>query len=236
MLDAAVAMVDQRGLRHLTMRALGTFLGVDAMALYRYTRSRDDLLDGIVETVVDELYDDPEVRLHADDGWQDYLRRLAQGVRRMALDHPQVFPLVATHPPAAPWVRPPLRSLRWVEAFVAALTGQGFTDDDALVAYRGFSSFLLGHLLLEVSGLGVAIAPVPGNEPTDDLADGPAEPPTRTRARRASTPDAVAAVDALAGYPHLARLGLALSEDHSAEEFDQALETLLQRLAVLTDR
>ena len=34
--------------------------------------------------------------------WQDYLRRLAHGVRRIALAHPQVFPLVATRPPAAP--------------------------------------------------------------------------------------------------------------------------------------
>ena len=34
------------------MRKLGQELGVDAMALYRHVRSKDDLLDGIVEVVV----------------------------------------------------------------------------------------------------------------------------------------------------------------------------------------
>ena len=40
------------------------------------------------------------------DGWQDFLARLAHGVRQIALDHPELFPLVATRPPEAPWVRP----------------------------------------------------------------------------------------------------------------------------------
>jgi AcrR family transcriptional regulator len=34
------------------MRKLGQALGVDAMALYRHVRSKDDLLDGIVEMLV----------------------------------------------------------------------------------------------------------------------------------------------------------------------------------------
>ncbi len=67
---------------------------------------------------------------------------------------PQVFPLIATRPPAAPWLRPPLRSLRWMESFLSTLHSCGFADDAAVAAYRGFSSFLLGHLLLEVSALG----------------------------------------------------------------------------------
>lgn len=47
-LDAAVVFVDQQGLRRLTMRRLGAFLGVNAMALYRYVPSRENLLDGVV--------------------------------------------------------------------------------------------------------------------------------------------------------------------------------------------
>lgn len=101
------------------------------------------------------------------DGWRDYLRRLAHGVRRLALAHPQVFPLVATRPPSAPWVRPPLRSLRWVESFLETCwLGRGFSA--AVAAYRAFSSFLLGHLLLEVSALGVDTGP------TEQAVTGPA--------------------------------------------------------------
>lgn len=71
------------------------------MALYHYVSGREELLDGIVKSVVHELYGDPEVHLSSP-AWQEHLQRLAHGVRRIALAHPQVFPLVATRPPAAP--------------------------------------------------------------------------------------------------------------------------------------
>ena len=209
-LDAAVAFIDERGFQELSMRRLGAYLGVDAMALYRYVPSKEILLDGIVELVIDELYSDPDVHMSTSPrDWQDYLRRLAHGVRRIALAHPQVFPLVATRPPAAPWVRPPLRSLRWMESFLQTLLDQGFSDPNAVAVYRAFSSFLLGHLLLEVSGLGVDIGPV--DEPDPDQAAG----------------------QDLSEYPHLLRLQSELSQDHSATEFEQSLDNLLDRLALL---
>lgn len=205
-LDAAVRYIDEYGLRELTMRRLGGYLGVEAMALYRYVPGREALLDGIVETVVDELSGDPDVHLEAHAGWVDYLQRLAHGLRRLALAHPQVFPLVATRPPAAPWVRPPLRSLRWIESMLRVLTSAGFSDANAAAVYRAFSSFLLGHLLLEVSSLGVETGPVeePDVSPTDDLS----------------------------AYPLLRRLEPDLSQDAAAADFEEALETLLDRVSL----
>jgi AcrR family transcriptional regulator len=205
---AAIAMIDQDGLRSLTMRKLGTYLGVEGMALYHYVASREELLDGVVESVVDELYGDPDVHLSAPE-WQEYLQRLAHGVRRIALAHPQVFPLVATRPPAAPWVRPPLRSLRWMESFLETLQRCGFSDRAAVAAYQGFSSFLLGHLLLEVSAQGADIGPI------DDPDPGPAKNSN------------------IDGYPLLQRLQPQLSEDRSAETFADSLELLVDRLEML---
>ena len=205
---AAIAMIDQDGLRSLTMRKLGTYLGVEGMALYHYVSGREELLDGIVESVVDELYGDPDVHLSAPQ-WQEYLQRLAHGVRRIALAHPQVFPLVATRPPAAPWVRPPLRSLRWMESFLETLQRCGFSDRASVAAYQGFSSFLLGHLLLEVSAQGADIGPIEDPDP------GPA--------RKSD----------LSGYPLLQRLQPQLSEDRSAETFADSLELLIDRLEML---
>ena len=204
-LGAAIALIDRDGLRALTMRALGAYLGVEGMALYHYLPGREALLDGVVETVIDELYGDPDVHLVSPD-WQEYLQRLAHGVRRIALAHPQVFPLIATRPPAAPWVRPPLRSLRWMESFLENLQRCGFSDRASVAAYQGFSSFLLGHLLLEVSAQGADIGPV------DDPDPGPP------------------AITDLDGYPLLKRMQPLLSEDRSAEEFEDALELLLNRL------
>ncbi|MCW2581626.1 MAG: Transcriptional regulator, TetR family [Klenkia sp.] len=208
--SAAVAYIDEQGLPALTMRKLGAALGVEAMALYRYVPSREDLLDGVVEIVVDELFADPDVYIAPRHGWEDYLQRLAHGVRRIALAHPAVFPLVATRPPAAPWVRPPLRSLRWVESFLSALTTHGFTHEQAVLAYRAYSSFLLGHLLLEVAQRGVAINAI------DD-------------------PDGAADVSAgeLAPYPLVVELEPLLTQDESVTEFEESLESLLARLGEL---
>ena len=55
MLTVAVALADRDGIEALSMRKLGQELGVDAMALYRHVRSKDDLLDGIVEVIVGEI-------------------------------------------------------------------------------------------------------------------------------------------------------------------------------------
>jgi hypothetical protein len=52
------------------------------------------------------------------------------------MTHPKVFPLVASRPAEAPWLRPPLRSLAWVETFLTALMDEGFSEDGAVAAYR----------------------------------------------------------------------------------------------------
>jgi AcrR family transcriptional regulator len=208
-LGAAVEFIDANGLNALTMRRLGAHLGVEAMALYRYVPGRESLLDGVVETVIDELYGDPDVHMEPRHGWEDYLQRLAHGVRRIALAHPEVFPLVATRPPSAPWIRPPLRSLRWVESFLVALRAHGFSDVAAVAAYRAYSSFLLGHLLLEVSQKGVKISP-------EDEPEGSVQ----------------SEVD-VDQYPLVVELEPLLSLDESAAEFEEALENLVDRLQLV---
>lgn len=167
---AAIALIDAEGPANLTMRRLGTALGVEAMALYRYFPSRRALLDALIEQAVSDTATDPELQLVAGDSWEDYLDRLAHGVRRMALTHPRVFPLIATHPTEAPWLRPPIRSVRWVEAFLAGLQDHQFPPVAAVTAYKRFSTFLLGHLLLEVAALGLD---------HDDTATAPPAPPDR---------------------------------------------------------
>ena len=54
-LQAAVELADRGGIEALSMRKLGQELGVDAMALYRHVRDKDDLLDGLVEVIVGEI-------------------------------------------------------------------------------------------------------------------------------------------------------------------------------------
>jgi TetR/AcrR family tetracycline transcriptional repressor len=213
-ITTAIEFVDEHGLTALTMRRLGRELGVEAMSLYRYVNGREDLLEGVVDHMVSQLHLEPgDDRLGDTGGWQAYLQWLAHGVRALARAHPNVFPLIATRHPAAPWIRPPLRSLRLVDEFLAMLVGRGFSDTRAAAAYRAFSSFLLGHLLLEASLLGAQTSPA--EEPLDE--------------GNSEAPNSDQQLD-LQNYPHILRLEAPLSEDHSAPEFERALEDLLDRL------
>jgi AcrR family transcriptional regulator len=203
----AVRFIDESGRELLTMRRLGARLGVEAMALYRYLPGREALLDAVVEALMDELYDATMTGEYTS-SWQEYLQELAHGVRALALAHPRIFPLVASRPPAAPWLRPPLRSLRWVEDFLTGLAHHGFNDADSVLAYRAFSTFLLGHLLLESSSV--------SGEPISPEYEG----------------QAVARGQDLSEYPRLRRLEVPLSQNAFAEEFDDALEDLIHRIDV----
>ncbi len=207
-LRAATRYIDTHGLARLTMRRLGAELGVEAMALYRYVPSREDLLDGVAEELIDELLEDDRVRVRPPE-WQSYLRELAFAVRDVALDHPQVFPIVATRPPAAPWLRPPLRSLRFVDSFLASLSACEFSDAAVVSTYRAFTTFLLGHLMLEVGAQGAELESAdPGRsaEPTE-----------------------------LNHYPDVVRLAPALATDHGLLEFEQSLASLLDRIDTSLD-
>jgi AcrR family transcriptional regulator len=205
-LREAVNFIDQRGQERLTMRRLGAELNVEAMALYRYVPGREQLLDGVVEYVMNELYETTMTGQRAR-SWQEYLQQMAYGVRTVAVTHPRIFPMVAVRPPAAPWLRPPLRSLRWVESFLEALAEFGFSAQESVMVYRAFATFLLGHLLLETATLA-------GDE------EAAVEDDTE-----------VAKTDDLSAYPRLTSLSAQLSEDAFQDEFNEALDDLINRVA-----
>ena len=209
--QAALRAIDRHGAQGLTMRGLGQDLGVEAMALYRYVSGREDLLEAVVNELLEGLHADIDQELAGT--WQGYLQTLAHAVRRIAVEHPAAFPLVATRHPAAPWLRPPLRSLELVEEFLLTLSGKGFPDHKVVETYRAFSSFLLGQLLLESAMRGAETSPV--EQPLDE--------------GHAPIPNQDGQVD-LSHSPTTARLRSLLSEDRSTEEFEVSLETLLNRL------
>lgn len=211
--STALAQIDRSGTQGLSMRSLGQELGVEAMSLYRYVHGKEDLLEGIVASLMTNLttrLGDAEMQTSH---WQGFLQAVAHEIQQIAVAHPRAFPLVATRHPAAPWLRPPLRSVEVVDTFLSALTRNGFSDSQAVNAYRSFSSFLLGQLLLQSVVQGAETSPA--EEPLDE---GGAAIPER---------DGNVTLD---DAPEVRRLRPLLSEDHSEEEFEISLEALLDRL------
>ncbi|MDQ2851374.1 MAG: TetR/AcrR family transcriptional regulator [Actinomycetota bacterium] len=242
-----LALIDEQGIAVASMRTVARRVGVQVMTLYRYVDNREDLFDGVVDHIVNELDNDPDIDMGMDDGdWVAYLSSLAWGVRRYARAHPHAFPLVTTRPPEAPWVNPPLRSLRWIETMLANLGRAGFNDDQVLFTYRSFNSFLLGYLLLETSAMAID-DPKPGDgsfqsgddtgqhdpvDPTDPIPGSIS--PTRTTQDREEIADTDTSQN-LPGidpeqYPVIYRLREGLTEDRFEEEFAAGLQSLINRV------
>jgi len=88
---AALEIIDREGLEGLSMRRLGTELGVEAMALYHHFRNKGELLDGVMDRMLDEIEWTPR-------GSAPPLARLKKmfgSYRQLAINHPHAFILLA---------------------------------------------------------------------------------------------------------------------------------------------
>src|SRR5215213_7793139 len=124
-LEAAVRFVDREGLDALSMRKLGSELGVEAMSLYNHVPNKSALLDGMVEVLLGELEIPPE-----DEGWERRVRGAYRAFRRLAHEHPNVFPLLVVRPPET------MDGIWLVEEFLKTLREAGFDPQTALYAFR----------------------------------------------------------------------------------------------------
>src|SRR3954471_1818236 len=85
-LDATLALAEERGLDAVSMREVARRLEVTPMALYRHVGDKQGLLDGLVERLLDELeLPDPALP------WDERLRLLAARLRATARRHPDAF-------------------------------------------------------------------------------------------------------------------------------------------------
>lgn len=124
LITTALGIVDRDGLRALSMRRLGSELGVDPMAAYRHLPNKEALLDGVIEAVVTEI----QLNVDTSRSWQAQLRELIDSNMRALLAHPNVLPLMAQRPLVTP------ESLRLVERAIEILDRAGVPRHEALLA------------------------------------------------------------------------------------------------------
>ena len=206
-LAKALELVDADGLEALTMRRLGQELGRDPMSLYRYAENRAALLDGVSELVLDQLPIHPE-----DPDWKAQLRNIAHNLRMLALQHPNVVPLLVTRPLSTPLGLRPLGTLRPLEQILDLLVAAGFEPADALHVYRAYYGFLYGHILNELQEYVV--------DPEEN------EVLLRLGLHRLPAKE----------FPRLRALAPALSEYDGGTELDQGLTILLSGLEAQLSR
>jgi AcrR family transcriptional regulator len=200
-LRCALSIVDQHGIDGLSMRRLSEEVGRDPTVLYRHIPNKAALLDGVAEIVLGQLQLDT-----ADQDWAGQLRTVAHDFRRLALEHPNVVPLLVTRPLATPLGQRPPGMLRPLENVLALLTSAGFSGVDALHIYRMVFGYLHGHILTELQEV------IERPEETDDV--------LRLGLHRLAVTE----------FPQVRALASALASYDGAAELDRGLDLLLSGL------
>ena len=182
--DTAMTLIEREGPQALSMRRLGSQLGVEGMAIYHHFEGRDQLLRAIGDRLLEPLHE-----FELTDDWREACRRFATTLRGLARSRPATFRLVGLQPFDTPM------SLRLVERLAGALVGHGFAPRDALAVYRTVASYARGYALAEASGFTVDAASPEGRRRLAELP--PAEFPIL-----AGRADELAHLDGDAGFDY----------------------------------
>lgn len=145
--DEAIRLIEREGEAALSMRRLGSALGVQAMSLYHHVGSRDELTEAIAERIFE-----PARHIELEAGWREAAASFGRALRRVAVDSPQAFRLIGLRPLEAP------RSL--AERLLAVARSAGFSRQDSLVLYRAVASFARGYALAETLGFTVGVGEI----------------------------------------------------------------------------
>jgi AcrR family transcriptional regulator len=132
---AAMKIIDSEGLDALSMRRLGSELGVNPMAAYHYVPNKAALYDLVLEAVmagVDTETIDPAAPI------ADQLKQAARAYRAAILAHPRAIPVLAARSLRTASV------LRPVEPMLGVLYAAGLTSDQAMAAVDVIAQFVLG--------------------------------------------------------------------------------------------
>ena len=143
-LDAALALADEKGLDAVSMRAVAERTGVTPMALYPHVGSKAALLDGMLGRLLADLL--PPVAAAESQDWRQRLRTIAHLARGLAHRHPWAAMLIFSRPSVAP------DAVRVVDQIYAALIDAGVPDADVARVERLVSTFVIGYGASETGG------------------------------------------------------------------------------------
>jgi AcrR family transcriptional regulator len=143
-IETALHVMDREGLDAVTMRRIGRELGVEAMSLYNHVEDKEEILDGICESVMAE-FEFPE----AGQDWEETVRRGARAWRRLLRAHPDVVRLFASE-------RGPVRSpesMRPMEFALRLFKEAGLSDRDTAQAFHAFGGYIQGFVMMELGSI-----------------------------------------------------------------------------------
>ena len=82
-LRAAIELADESGIDAVSMRKIGQQLDVEAMSLYNHVKNKDEIFDGMIDLIVEEI----DLSLDDEAEWKEALRARILSARRTMLKH-----------------------------------------------------------------------------------------------------------------------------------------------------
>lgn len=137
-IGAAVSYADAHGIESLTMRVLAGELGAGVMSLYHYVSDKDDLIDGMVNLVAEEL---AEPAAEAD--WKTVLRTSADSLHEVLVAHPWAGRFWTTRGAGA-------AKRRHLERVLETLRRSGFSKELTCRGFHTVTMHVVGFALQEV--------------------------------------------------------------------------------------
>ncbi|AWS47850.1 TetR/AcrR family transcriptional regulator [Streptosporangium sp. 'caverna'] len=136
---AAIEVADAEGLAAVSMARVAAQLGNSTMALYRYVKSKDELLLLMSDAALDGPPDLP-------DGvdWRTGLTLWARGVLQVLRRHSWSAQIPISGPPMGP------NNLWWFDRALHALGDTGLTEEDKVGVVMGLLTFVHGELRLSI--------------------------------------------------------------------------------------
>jgi AcrR family transcriptional regulator len=136
-LGAAIEVADRGGLESLTMRRLAQELGVEAMSLYYHVANKDEVLDGMIEALIEEINGQVAgLPTHGD--WKRDLREHILTARQVFLRHPWAPGVLETRTTMSGPV------LIYFDSVLGLMRSGGFSYDLAHHALHALGSRALG--------------------------------------------------------------------------------------------
>lgn len=139
-IEAALAVIADVGVENLSMRKVASTLGVSPMAMYKHFPNKEALLTAALDAFIARADVLPHKRLP----WDQWIAHVGQAMYRALCANTSWVPLLGS-------LRLGAQAAAVTDAFVARLSTDGFTVEQALEAYFGVIQVVIGAVCLQAS-------------------------------------------------------------------------------------
>ena len=142
-LNAALEIIDARGLDAFSMRALAQHLKVYPTAIYWYVPNKNALLAEVVRVALRDTVPKSPPR-----DWEPFLTKVFHGYRTADRKHPNIAPLIGAQL-VSNWGA----DFKLVDSILEALSAAGFEGEQLLAVYDVLIAAMVGFVTMEFANL-----------------------------------------------------------------------------------